>query len=122
MSNSEYLKSFGKLYERVIALRNDDDFQINEPQMVKFFEVYEFFTKAAKETDTAKVEPIKLVPREEHGGITATFVVFDMYGEILEDFKKIVQHLSALTIDAVGEDEICISVTVPSVFIPKAKR
>lgn len=121
MSNSEYLKSFGKLYEKVIALRNDDDFLINEPQMVKFFEVYEFFTKAANETDTAKVEPIKLVPREEHGGITATFVVFDMYGEILEDFKKIVQHLSAMTIDVVNDEEVCISVTVPSVFIPKTK-
>lgn len=121
MSNNEYLKSFGKLYEKVIALRNDDDFLINEPQMVKFFEVYEFFTKAAGETETAKVEPIKLAPREEHGGITATFVVFDMYGEILEGFKKIVQHLSAMTIDVVRGEEICISVTVPNVFIPKAK-
>jgi len=121
VSNNEYLKSFGKLYEKVIALRNDDDFLINEPQMVKFFEVYEFFTKAAGETETAKVEPIKLIPREEHGGVTATFVVFDMYGEILEDFKKIVQHLSAMTIDAVNGEEICISVTVPNVFVPKAK-
>lgn len=121
MSNNEYLKSFGKLYEKVIALRNDDDFLINEPQMVKFFEVYEFFTKAAGETEAAKVEPIKLAPREEHGGITATFVVFDMYGEILEGFKKIVQHLSAMTIDVVRGEEICISVTVPNVFIPKAK-
>lgn len=120
MDNNEYLKSFGKLYEKVIALRNDDDFLINEPQMVKFFEVYEFFTKAAGETETAKVEPIKLVPREEHGGITATFVVFDMYGEILEDFKKIVQYVSALTVDAVNDGAVCVSVTVPNVFIQKA--
>lgn len=118
--DNEYLKSFGQLYDKVISLRNDDDFLINEPQMVKFFEVYEFFTKAASESDTAKVEPIKLVPREEHGGVTATFVVFDMYGNILENFKKIVQHLSAMTIDVVCDDEVCISVTVPNVFIKKS--
>lgn len=114
MSDNQYLKDFGKLYEQVIALRDDDDFLINEPQMKKFYEVCEFFNKAAGE-----VEPIELVPREEHGGVTATFVVFDMYGKILEEFKKVVQHLSAMTIDAVNDGKVCISVTVPRVFVPK---
>lgn len=121
MDNNEYLKSFGKLYEKVISLRNDDNFLINEKQIEKFFEVYEFFSKATDDSETARVEPIKLIPREEHGGITATFVVFDMYGNDIEEFKKIVQYLSAITIDATEDGEICISVTVPNVFVPKAK-
>ena len=119
---TDYLESFGKLYEKVITLRNDADFQINEPQMVKFFEVYEFFSNAVKESGCAEIEPLSLVPREEHGGVTASFLVFDMYAENLEGFKRIVQHISALTIDVVDDDKVCISVTVPNVFVPKSTR
>lgn len=119
MNDLEYVKKFGQIYNKIVKNLKDDDFQINEVQMRKFFEVYEFFKNAALEAGSAEVEPIKLVPREEHGGVTATFIVFDMYGKYLEEFKKIVQHLSALCIDVVGEDRVCISVTVPNVFVEK---
>ena len=117
-NTDDQLKSFGKLYESIKNLRDNDEFMINQKQMEKLFEVTEFFNKIAGESG-GKVEPLKLVPNEEHGGVTATFIVFDMYGERLEEFKKIVQHLSALTIDSTTDNEVCISITVPNVFEPR---
>ena len=119
MDSYEFVKEFGKVYEKVINLLNDDDFFVNEKQMQKFREVYEFFTKAASEYDSDEVEPPELIPREEHGGITASFIVFDIYGESLEEFKKIVQYLSAFGIDATKDGRVRVSVTVPNVFCPK---
>lgn len=119
ISDEEYVRRFGELYNTVMSLRRDEDYRINEEQMRKFFEVCEFFGKSAESDDEAYINPIKLTPREEHGGLTATFLVFDMWGECLEEFKKIVQHLSALTIDATTDYKVCISVTVPNVFVPK---
>ena len=118
ITDEAYVREFGELYQKVLKLRKDDEFDVDREQLIKFFEVYRFFTKAAKEIGDAHIEPIKLVPREEHGGITATFLVFDMYGDILEAFKEVVQSLSALTIDAT-DDGVCISVTVPRIFVRK---
>ena len=111
----KYLEKFGKLCNQIINLHDNDDFLINEPQMDKFFEVVEFFTESAKECN-GKLEPIKLLPKEEHGGITATFVVLDLSGDSLEKFKAVIQHASAVTFDSTTDNEVCISLTVPNVF------
>ena len=75
----------------------------------------DFFLNMSKESN-GKVDPIKLTPKEENGGVTATFVVFDVYGDNIKKFCDAVQHCSSMTIDATANSEVCISVTVPNVF------
>ena len=77
MSDQEYIQKLGALYEKVMSLRRDEDYVVNQPQMTRLVDVVEFFLNAAEECN-GKVEPILLTPREEHGGVTATFLVFDL--------------------------------------------
>ena len=119
LTNEEYVKRLGQLYEKVLSLRDDDNYVINQPQMDKLVEVLNFFLDAAQKCN-GKVEPVKLTPRAEHGGVTATFLVFDIYGEDIQKYCKVMSYTSAITIDA-AEDGICMSVTVPEVFVPIEK-
>lgn len=116
MSNEEYVRRLGSLYAEVLSLRKDSDYAVNQPQMDKLVEVLEFFLDAARRLN-GNVEPVRLVPRQEHGGVTATFVVFDIIGDDILKFCDVMRHTSAITIDGT-EDGICISVTVPEVFVP----
>lgn len=115
LSDEEYVRRLGVLYEKILSFRKDEDYVINQPQMDKLVQVLAFFMDAAKELD-GKVEPVRLAPREEHSGVTATFVVFDIVGETVQWFCDVMQHCSAITIDGT-EDGICISCTVPDVFV-----
>ena len=117
MTDIEYVKRITQLYGAVLSLRKDDNYVVNQPQMDKFVEVLDFFMNAARKSN-GNVEPVKLTPKEEHGGVTATFIVFDIYGEDIEKYCKVISYTSAITIDGT-EDGICISVTVPEVFVPK---
>lgn len=117
MSDQEYIQRLGVLYDKVMSMRKDEDYVINQPQMTHLVDVIEFFLDAAKECD-GKVDPVLLTPREEHGGVTATFVVFDIYGDNIQKFCNVVQHCSALTIDSTTRG-VCISVTIPNVFVHK---
>ena len=119
LNNKEYVKRLGQLYEKVLSLRDDDNYVINQPQMDKLIEVLNFFLDAAQKCN-GKVEPVKLTPRAEHGGVTATFIVFDIYGDDIKQYCKVMSYTSAITIDGT-EDGICISVTVPEVFVPIGK-
>lgn len=118
LNDEEYVKRLGQLYEKVLSLRKDDDYVINQTQMDKFVQVMDFFLDMGNRSN-GKVEPVKLVPKEENGGVTATFVVFDVYGDNIKRFCDAIQHCSSMTIDATSDSEICISVTVPNVFTHK---
>ena len=118
MTNEEYVSRLGKLYDKILSLRRDDEYIINQPQFEKLIEVLNFFMDSAKD-GSGKVEPVKLIPREEHGGVTATFLAFDIYGEAVQKFCEVMRFTSAITIDATTQGEVCISVTVPEVFVHK---
>lgn len=119
MTNAEYAKRLGSLYDKILQLREDDNYVINQPQMDKLIEVLDFFLDTAKKC-SGEVEPVKLTPRTEHGGVTATFIVFDIVGDDIQRYCNVMRHTSAITIDGT-EDGICISVTVPNVFVPVKK-
>lgn len=116
----EDIAYLGRLYEELLNSRNVDDFKINEIQFAKFAKVVEFFTTTAHKCN-GKVEPVKLDPRAEHGGVTAEFIVFDIYGDGIPQFCEVMSYTSAISIDATY-DGICISVTVPNVFVPVEKQ
>lgn len=116
MTDKEYVKRIGQLYNKVMKLKDDRNYVINEPQMDKLIEVLNFFQDTAYKCG-GKVEPTELIPKEEHGGVTATFLVFDVYGEDIKRFSKAISYTSAITIDSCDEG-VCISVTIPEVFKP----
>lgn len=119
MNNEEYVKRITQLYDKILSMRKDDDYVVNQPQMDKLIEVLNFFLDAARKSN-GKVEPVKLTPKEEHGGVTATFIVFDIISEDIQRYCDVMRYTSAITIDGT-EDGICISVTVPEVFVPIKK-
>ena len=118
MTNLEYVRRLNVLYNKVLSLRKDTDYIINQPQMDKLIAVLDFFLDAAKELD-GNVEPVNLRPKEEHGGVTATFLVFDLYDQKIPKFCEVMSACSAITIDTTSEGEVCISCTIPQVFVPK---
>ncbi|MBE6872085.1 MAG: hypothetical protein E7491_09085 [Ruminococcaceae bacterium] len=115
MTNEEYVRQLGMLYEKTLSVRKDDSYQINPPQMDKLINILDSFLSHGD----GKIEPVKLIPREEHGGVTATFTVFDVYGENVKKFCDAISEASAITIDATSDGEVCISVTIPEVFTSK---
>ena len=117
MTNEEYVAQVDQLYGRIMSLRKDRDFVVNQPQMDKLIDVLSFFIDTAKELN-GSVEPVELVPREEHGGVTAKFIVFDIYGDDVQRFCDVMQFASAIGIDSTN-DGICIAVTIPNVFVRK---
>lgn len=116
LSDEEYVQRLSNLYAEILSLRKDSDYVVNQPQMDKLVDVLEFFLDTAKRLN-GNVEPVRLTPRQEHGGVTATFVVFDIIGDDIIRFCDVMRYTSAITIDGT-EDGICISVTVPEVFVP----
>lgn len=116
MTDKEYVKRLGQLYDKILSLREDDDYVINQPQMDKLIEVLNFFLDAAQKSN-GEIEPVKLNPKAEHGGVTATFIVFDIYGDDIQRYCDVMRYTSAITIDS-NDKGICISVTIPDVFVP----
>lgn len=118
--NEEYVRRLGIMYNNILSLRKDSDYVVNQPQMDKLVKVLDFFMDVAKELD-GHVDPVKLTPREEHGGVTATFLVFDIIGENIPRFCEVMGYTSAISIDSI-EEGICISCTVPDVFVKMNKH
>lgn len=115
LSDKEYVSRLGKLYGKVLSLRKDSDYVINQGQMDKLLAVLNFFVGLSGDLD-GKVEPLELIPREENGGVTATFPVFDVYGDQVTWFCNVMSGCSAITIDPTDEG-VCISCTIPDVFV-----
>lgn len=116
----DFVAKYGRLYNRIISLRKNEDFVVNPKQMDKFLDLVQFFIVKSKEAGgDSTVDPNGFSPREYHGGVTATFVVFDIYGEEVPAFCKVLKNCSAVTIDCIGDSMVQISCTVPNVFVPK---
>ena len=120
MENINCIKNIVRLYESTLAIKKDEDYTVNQAQMAKFIELWNFFVNQTKKS-SGSIEAIELSPKVEHGGITACFTVFDVYGKELRHFCELMSYASAVTIDATT-DGICISVTVPEVFVPIGKN
>ena len=110
---------FGQLYNKVMAVRKDEDYVVNPIQMDRFLDLVQFFIRKSKESTDSKVDPNGFTPKECHGGVTATFIVFDIYGDEVPEFCKVLKHCSAVTVDCIGDSLVQISCTVPNVFVHK---
>ena len=116
----DFVGRFGKLYEQVMALRKNEDYVVNPIQMDRFLDLVQFFIRKSEDASESSVNPRGFAPKECHGGVTATFIVFDLGGsEEVQEFCKVLKHCSAVSIDAVDDYKVCISCTVPNVFVHK---
>lgn len=70
MTNEEYVRRIGVMYEKILELRKSGDYIVNQPQMDKLIDIYKFFLEVADD-DFDEVEPFLMDPKEEHGGVTA---------------------------------------------------
>lgn len=121
MDDDWFIKKFGEIYEEVIALRDNDDYVVNPGQMDKFLDLISFFMGKAAKYDDDYVEIEKLEKKQEFGGVTATFVVFSLSGvDEVSEFCKVLKCCSAVSVDVVDEYKVCISCTVPDIFILKS--
>jgi len=118
MNYEEYAKIIWSIYEETMAKENDDDYELNEIQMQKLIDAYEFFSKIAEESN-GRVEDINLSPRETTGHITTYFTLLYFDNEKLKVFSNVVDSMCALSIDATIDGEVCVDFTVPGVFKKK---
>lgn len=107
-------------YEREIAERDDNDYEFNREQGLKLFAAFEFFEAYVK-GHGGRIDPINLKPREEVGYLTCYCTVFDFFGEDVPHFCMAILDASAISIDALVDGTVCISMTFPDVFIRKHK-
>ena len=118
LSDLDFAKRLGLIYDEILSLRKDSDYAVNQPQMDKFIEVLKFYMDAASDLD-GSVDQVDISPAHEHGGVTATFIVFDLFGDQVQRFCSVMSACSALSIDVAEGDRVCISCTVPNVFLRK---
>lgn len=118
MEDRKFVERLGELYNSVMDMRTDDDYVVNQPQMEKFVDVVEFFMEMANKND-GELQPLKLSPKRENAGVTATFILFDVYGDDIAKFSDCIRKVSAFSINPTINEKVCISVTVPEVFRPK---
>lgn len=118
MSERELLSMIGGVYSQMMSERKDEDFVINRPQYDKFNELMRFFLQKANELD-GEIVPTQISPKAEHGDLTVKFTMFDVCGSEVARFCDLLRSCSAVSIDVASDDKVCISCTVPHVFVRK---
>ena len=120
LSDEEFLRFVGRVYDDYLDELDDNDFEINRPQWLKMIKVLWYFTELAKKSN-GTVEPCEVQPKIQHGGVTAYFTIVDIKADDIPKFCDVLQSTSAITIDATTDGRVCISVSIPHVFVKKTK-
>ena len=90
MREAEEVMILGMIYEAVMEKERNGDYVADLEQFRRYEEALDFFSDIARKCG-GEVEACELIPKERHGGITATFTVFDVYGEDLKRFCEIMK-------------------------------
>ena len=117
MTEDELIIELGKCYSNVMALRENKDFVINRVQLKKLFDAVKFFEKVTADAD-GRIEELRLVPKEESGGFTASFAVMSLYDKAVSELFDALKDATALSIDSTADGRVEISTTFPEVFKP----
>ena len=117
MTEDELIIELGKCYSNVMALRENKDFVINRAQLKKLFDAVKFFEKVTADAD-GRIEELRLVPKEESGGFTASFAAMNLYDKAVSELFDALKYATALSIDSTADGRVEISTTFPEVFKP----
>ena len=118
ISDYEFAKRFMAAYNKELKDFDPDEYQVNLTQLQKLINLIDFFKKAAKDLG-GKIDSIDIDPSSPPNGITANFIVFDIFGEDVQRFCDVLRHCSAVSMDVTVHDEVSISCTIPNVFTLK---
>ena len=102
-------------YNDYLETLDNKDYVINKPQMAKLLKLYDFFVKAL-ENQSSRVELAALVPKELHGGLDVHCNLLYLYGDLIKEFSEVITNASAISIDALLDGTVNISMTVPNVY------
>ena len=119
MDDFEFAKRFQGGLEKYLQETSDEDFTLNPPQALAFSTLVCRLKALAQKTD-GTVEPIHLVPRLGYGDVTAYLPLLALQGEEVHKLCCALRCATAVTVDALIDGNICISITVPDVFIEKS--
>ena len=89
------------------------------PVRAATIQVYSF-TRLAEAND-GTVETVRLSPRERCAGLEAQFLVLDLKPGDLPGFFRVLQYSTGLCLDAKTTGEVCMSMTIPDVFIKRSE-
>ncbi|MFA6867356.1 MAG: hypothetical protein WCR54_07555 [Clostridia bacterium] len=117
MKKLDFLIPIMKQYEIYLSKEKNEDYEINPEQFDKFRELFLQFEQITKNCDGI-FKPIQMIPKELHGYLTATFIVFNIYGSDLLNFSKALSNASAISIDITGK-KVEIDIVVPNIFRKK---
>lgn len=112
------LQQLGIEYLKLLEESKDKHYEINEVQYKKLERVILYFKKYIKENG-GSADPIDLTPNIGGNGLTCYFTLFDICGDEVQEFCDVIKGVSAFSLDATNDGQVCISVTVPNIFISK---
>lgn len=114
-NREELIKELAKKYESVIEQRDDLDFQVNKRNWTKLLTVLDYLSIEAEKLG-GKIEPVHIIPKEQHGYVEATFDVFDVYGESLKAFIQTLSLADSFSVESLIDGKIRIGVTINGVY------
>ena len=120
ISDEEFAKRFIAAFDESMKDAKPEDFEVNPEQLKKLEDLVAFFKKAAKDLG-GKVVSVDLDPLMPPSGVTANFIVFDLFGDDIQRFCDVIRECSAISMDVTNKNEVSISCTIPAVFIEKTK-
>lgn len=118
MNDYEFAQWFQARFDHMMRTLKDEDYVVNEEQQRKMFSILKAFSHQIREVG-GKFNDYELIPRLQHGGITATFPIVSLSGKSVSEFCAALSGASAITMDAT-DDGVCISVRIPDVFTKKS--
>lgn len=116
MNNEEFAKYLG---EQITSFEDEMSYahkKINEEQYQKFYNVTKFFENYIQKFEQGKIVDFRMKPNEISCGLTAEFVLLDIWGDNLKEFIKALEGCSAISFEATLDGKVCVSLTVPDVF------
>ena len=133
LSSDDCKKILGEIFEsheKHIANLNDNDFEINKPQMKKLLDLIELFDNESNEEwgDSIEIEPVTIEPRRRNVNVIIRLVDFAIMGWDPKRREKMQILKNSIDLDA----DFCISTLlngkteidfcIPNVYIPKTKK
>ena len=119
MNDEEFARKLGIFMNEMLDSRKNEDFVVNQPQLDKYLEAVSYFQHIAENDPDTTIEPIKIIPKEQCGYLTVYCNIFYINGADIRAFSEVISYCSAFTVDPLIDDRVCISLTVPDVYIEK---
>jgi len=120
LSDLEFSRKLMAEFREQMKDFDPSDYEFDRAQLGNLIDLIEFFENAANDLG-GKIESIDLDPADPPNGITANFIVFDLFGDDVKRFCDVIRNCSAISMDVTTDNEISISCTIPNVYVRKIK-